>query len=185
MFLHGYLVPFCRAVGGDSGSRVDSNANREAAGTRTIALRAIVAAGLTAGILDIAAAICLMAARGIGPARLLQGIASGVLGPAAFTGGMTAACLGGFFHFLIALAAAAVFWFASRYFCFFLRHNVVCGAGFGIAVWMFMNLAVIPMSAVPPRPLTSQSVAIGLLVHVVCVGLPISLIVKRYSPQGS
>ena len=74
----------------------------------------IVAAGLLCGAMDITAAFITWVPKGVSPRRLLQGIASGLLGPAAFRGGLPTTALGLTLHFLIAFTAAAVFYAASR-----------------------------------------------------------------------
>src|SRR5260370_18356751 len=63
-------------------------------------------AGLACGILDITAALIVYGFFGLKPIRLLQGIASGLLGPQAFEGGLATALLGLLCHFLIAFTAA-------------------------------------------------------------------------------
>ena len=84
--------------------------------------------------------------------RVLKFIASGLLGAAAFQGGAAIAALGLALHFVIALGAAAVYWAASRRIAFLATHPVPSGLLYGVAVYFFMNLVVIPLSAVPPRP---------------------------------
>ena len=84
------------------------------AGGRTRAFSAILRAGLLCGILDITAAFVTWAIKGVKPVRILQGIASGLLGAKSFQGGWGTAALGGMFHFLIAFTAAAVFYAVSR-----------------------------------------------------------------------
>jgi hypothetical protein len=68
-----------------------------------LALR-ILAIGLFAGTLDIAEALIFNEWRGITPTRVLQYIASGVLGTASFRGGPASAGLGLALHYLIALS---------------------------------------------------------------------------------
>src|SRR5471030_331245 len=70
--------------------------------------------GLIAGTLDILAAFLNLHRVGVAPERVLQGIASGLLGRSSFRGGMATAALGLFCHFLIAFGAAAVYYAVSR-----------------------------------------------------------------------
>jgi len=77
-------------------------------------VRAVVFAGLLAGVLDLTAAFAFSALRGVRPVRVLKFIASGLLGPAAYQGGALTAALGLALHFVIALGGAAVYWAASR-----------------------------------------------------------------------
>ena len=69
-------------------------------------LRAVFWGGLLCGVLDIAYALALYGMLGIRPVRLLQGIASGIMGPSAFTYGLGTAAYGLLLHFVIAFGAA-------------------------------------------------------------------------------
>src|SRR5712692_8674548 len=111
-------------------------------------LAAIVWGGLLAGGLDITAAFVIYGVRGASPVRILQSIASGLLGAAAFQGGRETAALGALLHFLIALVAAAVYYAASRKLGVLLGRPVVSGLLYGVAVYVFMNFVVLPLSAV-------------------------------------
>ena len=149
-------------------------------------VRVILFGGLIAGTLDLSAAFISSWLRaGVGPVRVMQSIASGLLGAAAFTGGAGSAALGVVLHFLIATVATAVFYFASRTLRFLVKQPVTAGLLYGVAVYVFMNFVVIPLSAVPRRggtpPLSGR--IIGLLIIMFCVGLPIALIVRRFERQ--
>jgi hypothetical protein len=138
--------------------------------------------GLIAGTLDICAAfLTAWLRRGVRPAALLRFVASGLLGPAAFTGGAKTAALGLALHFLIANVATAVFYFASRKWLFLIERPVHSGLLYGVAVYLFMNFVVLPLSLVPRGPITVSGFIIGLLTIMFCVGLPIALIVRRFS----
>lgn len=146
---------------------------------RSAAGPAILGAGLVAGALDLIAAF--VNSRG-GPVRTLQAIASGLLGADSYRGGWATALLGAGLHFLIAIAAAAVYYAASRRLKILTSRPVLCGLLYGIAVYLVMNLIVLPLSAFPHRlsyPLVA--LATGLLIHMFLVGLPIALLVSRYS----
>ena len=146
---------------------------------------AIVTAGLLAGILDISAAFVLAGARGVAPGRVLQGIASGVLGAAAFTGAGATAALGLLLHFVIALGAATAFYLASRVWRPLLRRPIIFGLLYGVAVYAIMNRIVLPLSLIEMRTQPWDYVAILIVIHVLCVGLPISLTIARLSPGSS
>jgi len=138
---------------------------------------------LLAGTLDITAAFVEAGLEGRSPVSLLQGIAGGLLGMSSFQGGLATAALGAFFHFFIATTAAAVFYLASRKLKFMVKHAIPSGLLYGVAVYVFMVYAVLPMSAyhtkiaLPPMSHLIRDVAI----HMFLVGLPISLIVRKYS----
>ena len=150
---------------------------------RANAWLAILRAGLVAGVLDITAAIVVYA-HVTRTVPMLQGIASGILGSDAFRGGLVTAGLGLLCHFCIAIAAAAVYFAASRRLPFLLQHAAVSGAAYGVVAYFFMQLVVIPLSAIGPRPLTLATVLVGVTIHIPCVGLPIALILRRYAPSN-
>jgi hypothetical protein len=145
------------------------------------AVLALLWAGFTCGCLDIIAALVVYGFFGVRPMRLLQGIASGLLGPKAFTDSLTTALLGLLCHFVIAFGAAAVYLTASRGIDFLIERAVLSGALYGVAVYFFMQRIVLPLSAAAKRPFSMKMMVIGVVIHIVCVGLPISLSVRRFS----
>jgi uncharacterized membrane protein YagU involved in acid resistance len=141
---------------------------------------AILVGGSIAGALDITYAIVFSGFRGVPAIRLLQSVASGLLGPAAFNGGVPTAALGLLLHFLIAFSAAAIFYVASRRFPLLTRRAVLSGVLYGIVIYAVMNLVVLPLSATPRRVAFPPLVlATGLLVHMFWIGLPIALAARR------
>ena len=151
----------------------------------TSAFWTIATAGLIAGSLDITSAFALAATKGVTAGRVLQFVASGLLGPQSFEGGLATAALGLVLHFVIAFGAAAVFYAASRKLSLLTQHAAASGIAFGVAVYASMNLIVLPLSAAKARYSTSGIVT-QLIIHMLLVGLPISLIVCRLSrPKAS
>jgi len=146
------------------------------------AARTVLIAGLAAGVLDIAwVMIYYGVAKGVSPVRILQSVAVGLYGPASYRGGGETAAWGFVCHFVIALGAAAVFYAASRRFAFLVRHAIASGLLYGVAVYLFMSLVVLPLSAVPPGPFPPANWPVILPAHLLCVGLPIALLVRRGS----
>ena len=80
-------------------------------------LKPILYAGALVGVLDITAA-CIekRVVAGFTPARVLKGVASGVLGRSALEGGFGTATLGLAMHFTMALTVTAIFYALSRRF---------------------------------------------------------------------
>ncbi|MCU1286842.1 MAG: hypothetical protein JWO13_3192 [Acidobacteriales bacterium] len=155
--------------------------NTALAPTRTSrALPAIVLGGLTAGILDITAAFVTWVPRGVSPVRILQGIAKGALGAKAYEGGLATAALGLAFHFLTAFTATTVFYLASRKIAWLTQQAIAAGVVYGVAVYLFMYFVVMPLASIKPL-LTPSAIVIAVLTHIFCVGLPISITVRRYS----
>lgn len=145
------------------------------------ALLAILWAGMIAGSLDITGAFAVYSFFGLNPMRLLQGIAGGLLGPCTFEGGLATALLGLLCHFLIALSAAAIYFAVSRGLPFLMEHAVVSGFLYGVAVYFFMNRIVVPLSAATKYPFSFKMMVIGVVIHMFCVGLPISLMIRQFS----
>ncbi len=145
---------------------------------RSRALPTIVSAGLIAGILDITSAFVIAELNGTGSIRMLQKIASGLLGPRSFEGGVATAGLGLVIHFLIAFTAASVFYAASHKLTFLTQHAVTSGLLYGIAVYVFMYWIVVPLAFVNARHSVSRDVT-AVIIHMLLIGLPISLIVRQ------
>jgi hypothetical protein len=149
---------------------------------RSRALPTITLAGLIAGILDITSAFVIAGIKGAGSIRMLQGIASGLLGQRSFEGGRATAGLGLAIHFLIAFTAAAVFYAVSRKFSSLTQHPVVSGLLYGIAVYIFMYWIVVPLAFPTARHSVSRDIT-ALIIHIVLIGLPIALVVHRFSNE--
>lgn len=145
--------------------------------------RAIGYAGLLAGTLDITVAAVEFSLKGKGPLDLFQGIAGGLLGMSAFQGGLPTAALGVFFHYLIAATASAVFYLASRKLKVLVRRPISSGLLYGVMVYIFYVLhgaAGLRLSHRIALPRISGLIR-DVAVHMFMVGLPISLIVRRYA----
>src|SRR5262252_316458 len=103
---------------------------------RTSLIAAIVAGGALAAVLDAADAIvAFQLALGIDAATVYRFVASGMLGPAAFTGGTPAVLLGVAVHCLVAFSAAAAFVLLSARWSRLLDHALLFGALHGIALY--------------------------------------------------
>jgi len=151
-------------------------------------LRAIGWGGLIGGALDISDALLFYGMRGVPPERLLQGIARGLLGARAMQGGLAAAMLGLGLHFLIAFTAAALYYAASRRLRMLRERPIVSGLLYGVAVFLFMNIIVVPLSAIhrSPTALLAFNVvsANAVLALMLFIGLPIAIAVNRYANQA-
>jgi hypothetical protein len=148
---------------------------------RSPAVPAIAWATLVAGVLDISSAFVLAYPKGVGPIRVLQGVAAGLPGrESAIKGGLPTAGLGLAIHFFIAFVVASVFYLASRKLVFLTRHPVISGLLYGVAVYGVMYWVVMPLAYPVVHPSLSRDVT-AVCVHMFLIGLPIALIVRRYS----
>jgi hypothetical protein len=155
----------------------------EPSGVTRRALGIVALAGVVAGCLDLAFAFVFFGSRGVTPVRILQSIATGLLGRDAYSGGAATALLGTLLHFFIVLVAAAIFYAASRRFPWLVRQVVVAGAVFGLCMFGVMNFIIVPLSASPQKggsspPLTT---VIIVLVHMFLVGVPIAIGARKAS----
>ena len=138
--------------------------------------------GLIAGTLDLTAACVYSWVRsGVTPMRVFQFIASGVLGAGSFTGGAKTAVLGVALHFLIATIWTLLFYFASRKLLFLIEQPIVAGLLYGVVVYVLMNFVVVPLSWATQRPQLISVRLVNLVILMFCIGLPIALIVRRFS----
>lgn len=145
--------------------------------------KVILWAGLVAGLLDITAAFVVYGFFGAAPLRILQGIAGGLLGPRAYEGGIPTALLGLLCHFIIAFSAAVTYYLVSCRMPLLLQQPILAGVLYGIAVYFFMSRVVVPLSLARRGPFSFKMMVIGIVIHIFCVGFPISLMVKRFSSR--
>jgi hypothetical protein len=142
-------------------------------------LTRLLRAGLTTAISDgLFASVLSVFFFGSTISRLWQGVASVLIGPAAFTGGARTAALGMAMHVGVAFGWSAVFIFlvmrsarvqailASRY------GVLKVAAVYGPAIWLVMSLAVIPVLLHRPPAITTRWL-VQLVGHFPFVGIPI------------
>jgi hypothetical protein len=142
--------------------------------------RAVLLGTLVVGTVDALDAVVFFGLRGAAPMRVFQGIAAGAIGrDAARAGGWSTGALGLVFHYLVALGIVATYLLASRAMPLLARRPIVCGILFGIGAYFFMNLVVIPMSAIGPQRFTTGPLVNGILIHAFGIGIPTALIAAR------
>lgn len=134
-------------------------------------------ATLAAGTLDLAATMILRSKlSGLAPTRLLQSIASGLLGKRAFADSRTAV-FGASLHFMIMAVIATVFYQASGRVPLLGGAWLWSGLAYGLAVYLVMSFVVVPLSAFPGTVVPNAAAFFeGALVHMLCVGVPIAFI---------
>ena len=138
----------------------------------------ILSATLVVGALDILEVIVFYGMHGIAPTRILQSVATGVFGRAAYEGGIPTALLGLALHYVIAFIVVCVFFFAFRRVALLRKAPVLSGAAYGVGVYLFMNLVVLPLSAAGPPRFTLVGVLNQLFAHLFCVGIPTALFAR-------
>lgn len=147
----------------------------------TSTVRAVLLAGLAAGAADILAAFVIY--RPASPVRILQSVASGLQGPAAFEGGLASAAVGLAAHFLISIGFAGLYLAAAGPAPVLLRRPLVSGLAFGLFVYGVMNAVVVPLSLAPERPAPpAEMIGLGLLAHAL-FGLALAFTAARAAPR--
>ena len=138
---------------------------------------AIVAAGLAGGAADILTAFVIY--RPASPERILQAVASGLLGPASFDQGMTSAAIGLICHFVISIIFAGLYVVGAGYAPVLLRKPILGGLTFGVFVYGVMNAIVVPLSMAADRTTPpDQMTALGLMAHAF-FGIALAVTVAR------
>lgn len=146
---------------------------------------ALALATLVAGTLDISYAIVTSAMSGVAPVVIWQSVASGALGKASFDGGLATAVLGGAFHYFMIGCFATTYYLLSRRWPQLVERPFLYGPVFGLGVFIVMNYAVVPLSAIghtfhrPPLRLIGE-----LCSHLFFVGIPIAWFASRTAPPA-
>jgi hypothetical protein len=156
----------------------------EVSGRRSNAGKTIFWGGLIAGTLDITGACVVSYLRaGVLPVRVFQSVAAGLYGAASSSLGVKTAVIGLILHYSIATTWTVVYYTASRKISFLIKQPIISGLLYGVIVYSFMNFVVIPLSAIPKRPTPAplSGRLIGLSIIIVCIGLPIAFIVRKFS----
>jgi hypothetical protein len=140
-------------------------------------LPAILFGGGVAGVLDMIPAFITF---GI---TAPQGVAAGLIGrSAAFQGGIATWILGMLLHFFIAFTAAAIYCIVSLKLKFLEENWLICGLFYGMAVFLFMNLIVLPLSALHlAGPYELRGLLEGIPGNMFEIGLPISFGLHKFA----
>ena len=141
-------------------------------------MKRLAIAALVVGALDITEVIVFYGLKGIPPTRILQSVARGVLGKAAFEGGIRTALLGLALHYFIATVVVCIYFLASTKIAALRNCPVLMGALYGLGVYLVMNFVVVPLSAAGPPRFTLESVLNQLFAHIFCIGIPTGLLAR-------
>lgn len=148
--------------------------------TQVSAVRAIVFGGLAVAVLDAADALIAFGLLGSSPIQIYQYVASGLLGAAAFKGGVSTALLGVALHCFIAFALTTFFYVLARNLPIITGHWIFSGLVYGVAAYMFMSYVIIPLSAAPKSAFSWALLLNGIFGHGLLVGLPIAWFAARF-----
>jgi hypothetical protein len=143
-------------------------------------LKTVLTGGLTVGFMDCLAATVNAGLKGVTFTQVWQYVASGLFGKNSYNYGWMSVAFGLLIHFLIAFSVVTVYYTASRRLPILIRRPFLFGSLYGIAVYFFMSYLVSPLSRTARIPFSVRGLLTGLLIHVICVGLPAALITRRF-----
>ena len=147
---------------------------------RPRALDTILYGGLAAALGDFLFAVIFYGViLGVKQLRIFQGVASGLLGRAAFDGGIATYSLGLLLHIVVGICIATVFYLVSSKWTALLKRPVVAGLIYGMIAYLGMNYIVIPLSAARSGRFHLSYFLIEIIGHALLVGLPIALIARK------
>jgi hypothetical protein len=142
--------------------------------------------GAVGGLLDIIYACVLWGiVLEVGVLKILQSIASGLLGNAAYDGGAGTAALGLALHFFIATCMALAYGLAAKRLPVLTSRWLLMGFLYGFVLFAVMNFIVVPLSAIGWRPMKPMGAFRALLPHILFVGPAIAYFTaKRSAPAA-
>jgi hypothetical protein len=141
------------------------------------ALKNILWLGFLVGTLDGLAALLLN--YNVDAGIIFKFIASAVFGQDAYAGGTEMIVAGVVFHYLIAYLFATAFYLLYPFSLSILKNRYVVANVYGGIAWLVMNVGVIPLSKIGPHAIKPLTIVMGLLVLIICVGLPVALIADK------
>jgi hypothetical protein len=147
---------------------------------RTPSWVAVLYGGFVAGSLDILAAALI---NRVDPLIIMRAIASGLLGRAAFQGGLPVAALGLLLQWAMSLLIAAIFVFAAGRMSWLSRRWIAAGLLYGVVVFVVMEYVVVPLSAAAKPHFTALSLAENLLAMLL-FGLIVSFFARDAGPRS-
>ncbi len=137
-------------------------------------------ASFVAGIPDIFAAAALTGAR---PGKILQTVASGLLGKASYGGGAQTMALGLVLQvamsFVIALVFNLALWRAPA----IGARPLLFGALYGIVIFVVMNFVVVPLSRAYPKPQWGVKAVVAMGLVMIVYAEIIALIAAAFAPS--
>jgi hypothetical protein len=113
---------------------------------------------------------------------VLQYVASGAMGNAAFAGGPATALLGLVLDFIMTTIMAGVFILSFDRIPLLRSHVIPGSLLYGFGVFIVMNFIVLPLSAAPPLPAPPMWLFIEIILeHILLIGLPLGILMRQYA----
>ena len=117
--------------------------------------------------------------------QVLRGVASGAFDPKAFSSPALLALCGLLIHFLIAISFTFFFFFLAKQIPLLVKYPIPIGIIYGVFVWGTMRFIILPyISRLNPKRIAGQEAIINALIAagiiVICVGIPVVLLARKY-----
>ncbi|MGF6870903.1 hypothetical protein [Paraburkholderia sp. MM5477-R1] len=136
-------------------------------------------AGIAAGFIVLVPVLILQLARGVGIVPEMQLAASSLMGMVAYAGA-AGLIVGTLLHFFVSIVPAIAYGLVAWRFPVVNRLSWIAGPVLGLIVFFFMGFIVLPRSAfTTPASVSPMPFLPALLIHMLALGLPIALIVRR------
>lgn len=140
-----------------------------------------VLASVAAGIPDVFVAAALSRT---GPGRILQTIASGVLGEASYGGGSTSMMLGLCLQVAMSFVIALIYNIGFMHMVSVRRSPLIFGALYGIVIFVVMNFMVVPLSRAYPKPHWDVKSVVAMTIVMVLFAEVIALIARAFGERA-
>jgi len=139
---------------------------------------------LVAGTLDfIAAYIYYLTQGGTDLSIIPLYVASALFGPGAFERRGVMIVAGVALHYVIAYVWTALFFRAYPSIQKWSSRRWLLIIIFGVSIWVVMNLVIVPLSQIGPKPIQPVNALINALILIVCIALPVVLATQKYYRQ--
>lgn len=144
--------------------------------------KAILSVTFVTGSLDILLAILWYAVlqKQTTALKILQSIASGLFGMQAYRGGMRMALVGLSLHYFITLLFVSFYFVIYPTFTPLKKYPFAAGILYGLAIWMLMNLIVLPFTFRSLGTPDLSSAITGAMIVVTAISLPLSFLTNKY-----
>lgn len=158
------------------------NADAQLRGSASAGANGILLGGFFAGLADFIYPTVKTVMAGGSWMQPWKGVASGLLGKAAFGGSTGIVALGIALHFFICFVAAALLYLIASRLKWLPRRWTVLGVLYGIAFLAVMNYFVLPISAIGRSLYPIETLPVTAFVHILLVGWPTAFFVSRALP---
>ncbi|MBN8576851.1 MAG: hypothetical protein J0L66_07890 [Cytophagales bacterium] len=143
--------------------------------------KSILLTMLLSGTMDLTAA-CVNAylSNGVTPTQVLTYIASGLLGKAAYVGGIEVMLIGLLAHFLIVFCCTLCFYLIYSHWRILHKSIILNALLVGVVAWLVTTQVVMRFSQIGPQPFVIGKALVAVTILFFCIGLPIAWRAKLY-----